>query len=160
MQNVLWVIVILLYAVCGPSSACASTAGSPSSPPADLGYAILLTADPDAVMAEATLTYRVEFGPEAVVRPLTLHLPKGVAEATTSGKGWICTVMERNADSYQAAAHPDADCSNALLGLATPPLTVRVRAPTTPGPIRACVVASAKGDRQGTVVCAGSTVVR
>jgi hypothetical protein len=161
MERVSRVAGVLLCGVAIGWCGCRSIAASPtvSSQSPRRGISVRLTAEPERVGAGAPLTYTVVFAPTEVAPPLTLHLPAGTAEAKVSGAGWTCTVAKREADSYQADAHFDAECSSMLVSLGPRRLTVGVKAPTAPGSIRACVVAGSRGGREGDVACVDSTVV-
>ena len=143
--------------VAGVCLSCGSTPAGPSAGRSNASFK--LTAEPDPVPAANTLTYRVEPGASASPAPqLAVHLPGGATDAKTSGTGWVCQVARQDADVHQSATHLDVTCSNALMALVTPPLTVRVKAPSAPGSIRACVMASRPGGR-GTEACVTSRVV-
>jgi hypothetical protein len=137
-----------------------SPASSSAAPPSRAMAGPRLVAEPEPVTAGATLTYRVEVGRVASIAPhLTLHLPVGATNPTTSGAGWACEVAAAAADPYQTDVHLDVSCSSVLMGLAAPALTVMVQAPTTPGSVRACAVAAPKPGLQGTEACADTTVM-
>lgn len=135
---------ILAAALAGP---CAPSGPSEAPPlPGVRETSLQVKADPEPVSPGGQLTYTV-----TGASTFTVHLPPGAGDVRTSGAGWICTQARRDADEDQAAAHVDVDCSSAVVA-GTPPLTVRVQAPASPGSIRACVVG------RGATRCVTTTV--
>jgi hypothetical protein len=133
-------------------AACGSSLASGPSQPKDVRAGLRITATPEPVAAGATLTYTISTtAPGAVASRLVVHLPPGVAEIEPSGASWLCSQAARDADEFQSAGHTDLDCASAAQG-AMPPLTVRLKAPATAGPIRTCVAG------RGASSCASSTV--
>jgi hypothetical protein len=140
----------LAFSACGSSDVAGPSVGSTMRG----SSAVTLTAAPEPVKVGADITYRVNSGAGPASDPqVVVHLPPGVVGVQASGASWRCIVAPSGADSYQPSLHADVDCSSAAMG-STPPLTIRARAPSDAGQLRACAVG-----RGNASACATTTVV-
>ena len=120
-----------------------------------------MTATPEPVAAGATLTYtvtassgRAGMGPASAI---SVHLPPGATAIGTSGAGWSCSQATSDTDPFVTGSHVNLSCASALASMASPPLTVTLKAPAVGGKIHACAEAG-KGASGSASACVDSTV--
>ena len=132
--------------------------------PSGIHLKIDFKGEPETVVAGASLTYRLKVGAErpgpGLSPQIVVHLPPGASDIRTSGAGWISKQVSSEGDSRQGESHVDVECTTAIVGSgALPLLTIQVKAPLTPGSIRACAVVDGKVAPEDSVVCVNTKVM-